>query len=117
MENQVYYWYYSVEDGFRIHLTVFTDSRTRQKVRCTFDIYKRIHGNPGEEGYVSRSLIATPWLARRVIEYALNHGWKPFQRLPLLSLGALDELATDEAVFLEHRDGNTIWGRDGTKVW
>jgi len=92
--EDVFYWTCSYRYPENIlRLTVMTDEKTRSRLVCKFN-YKDfwlyfddlVYGNLKRDELYDDDLleatngIITPWLARQVIDHALQKGWKPLTK-------------------------------------
>lgn len=81
--ENIFYWVYKFHKDF-LRLTVMTDEKSNSRLICDFKTldpwlhFKEIL--QGKFDPEETLLIIKPHLVRRVIEVALESGWKPFEK-------------------------------------
>lgn len=98
-----YTWFAVGDDDFiKLTIGIVEDGKKRleykgQLVVAFLGYHHNVIENFDKDGKVAswslgQRMSVTSGIARQVIEYALQHGWKPTEKGPMLNLGYMDEL-------------------------
>ena len=86
--ENVFFWLYKFEEE-ALRLIILTDEKTHSRLICDLK-YKNLNLYfreliKNDDFYKDKFLmisagVLTPWVVRQVIDYALEKGWKPFEK-------------------------------------
>lgn len=93
--QQVFYWSATGNDGW-ISLTVMTEVPSSPRLSCMFDYHHETSEEQRADGsrvvHARNQFVVTPAVVRKVIDYALARGWKPFEPGSDLNLRRVDDV-------------------------
>lgn len=93
VDGKKYFWSVKGNDDW-ISLSVMTDVQGSSRLSCSFGYHQiPIKMNNGDFHFtvLTNQFVITTYTVRQVIEYALSHNWKPFEKGKDLCLGKLDD--------------------------